>query len=380
MATVVIQKRARKNSNSYVVGFKEPLTGKYRYYKTFKRKKDAQQAANDLRITLDAGKLPDKQQTKLSPLKFNEVASSLKRKWDSKLQRKDLSEKTFTDYCIWLNVLNQIFGDNILCQILEDDIRTYRDTVASKFTNVTANKHLSIIKKVFNHGLELKALIENPVQNIEFLSEKNHVRNQFLLPDELDNLIEVTQRVRAKFYLPAIIYLGAEHGAAKQEVLSLKWSDIHFEFKEKGLIKLFRTKNKRKRTEFMMPRTKKALLEWRDHLKWMRHRRKIKTIKSDHVFCHLDGTPIKCFNKAWWRTLELAGIEDFHFHDLRHTFCSNLILSGSGLKEAKEMIGHADISMTDRYTHLSLNHKLDKQEQLAEHYGNGEIQSGLDIG
>jgi hypothetical protein len=86
-------------------------------------------------------------------LKFNEVASSLKRKWDSKLQRKDLSEKTFTDYCIWLNVLNQIFGDNILCQILEDDIRTYRDTVASKFTNVTANKHLSIIKKVFNHGV-----------------------------------------------------------------------------------------------------------------------------------------------------------------------------------------------------------------------------------
>jgi DNA invertase Pin-like site-specific DNA recombinase len=75
--------------------------------------------------------------------------------------------------------------------------------------------------------------------------------------------------------------------------------------------------------------------------------------------------------KAWWRALEIACIKDFHFHDLRHTFCSNLILSGAGLKDVKEMIGHSDISMTDRYSHLTLAHKLHKQEQLAEHYVNG---------
>ena len=60
-----------------------------------------------------------------------------------------------------------------------------------------------------------------------------------------------------------------------------------------------------------------------------------------------------------------------YFHDLRHTFCSNLILSGAGLKEVKDMIGQADISMTDRYSHLSLKHNLSKQIQLAEHYSNG---------
>jgi len=100
----------------------------------------------------------------------------------------------------------------------------------------------------------------------------------------------------------------------------------------------------------------------------MRHRKKINHIKTDFVICHLDGSPMKDFNKAWWRVLEIAGIIDFHFHDLRHTFCSNLILSGAGLKEVKEMIGHSDISMTDRYSHLTMSHRHSKQELLAEHY------------
>lgn len=63
-----------------------------------------------------------------------------------------------------------------------------------------------------------------------------------------------------------------------------------------------------------------------------------------------------------------AKIKDFHFHDLRHTLCSNLILAGAGLKGAKEMIGHADISMTDRYSHLTIQHKHLVQQKLAEHY------------
>jgi site-specific recombinase XerD len=50
----------------------------------------------------------------------------------------------------------------------------------------------------------------------------------------------------------------------------------------------------------------------------------------------------------------------------------------ASLKDAKEMIGHEDISMTDRYTHLTSLHQLSKQEQLAVHYNHGK--SGVDIG
>jgi site-specific recombinase XerD len=104
------------------------------------------------------------------------------------------------------------------------------------------------------------------------------------------------------------------------------------------------------------------------HLEYRRHRTKVSEIKSDFVFCRIDGAPIKSFSKAWWSGLKEAGIEDFHFHDLRHTFCSNLLMAGGDLKGVKEMIGHADISMTDRYSHLSNIHKRNLQKKLSKHY------------
>ncbi len=371
MATVTIQKRERKNRNSYLVNYKEPLTGKKKYYKTFPRQKQAQHAANELRAILDSGKMPEKKSIKLNPLTFEKVADSLKEEWDLKLVTGVLAKKTHTDYCIWLNVLRDNFADRLLCQITRDEIEAYINKLASELTKVTSNKYLFIIKQVFIHALRLKAVIEDPISEIKALSEKEHVRNTFLLPHELDRLIEASQKNRAKFYLPAIIYLGAEHGASKQEILSLQWAHIDFQYADKGFIKLFRTKNSKERLEYLMPRTKEALMSWQDHLECKRKKKKMTEVKSDYVFCRIDGTPIKSFNKAWWATLKQAGIKDFHFHDLRHTFCSNLILSGAGLKEVKEMIGHADISMTDRYSHLTLNHKLLKQKQLADFYANG---------
>lgn len=52
---------------------------------------------------------------------------------------------------------------------------------------------------------------------------------------------------KAKFYLPALILLGAEHGASRQEALSLKWADVNFSFKEIGVIRFFRSKTGRER-------------------------------------------------------------------------------------------------------------------------------------
>lgn len=81
------------------------------------------------------------------------------------------------------------------------------------------------------------------------------------------------------------------------------------------------------------------------------------------------GTDRKGFSYTWEKIRKEAGFEGLHFHDNRHTFCSNGALSGGDLKEIPEMIGHSDISMTDRYTHLTGLRKLYRQEKLAEHYG-----------
>ena len=99
--------------------------------------------------------------------------------------------------------------------------------------------------------------------------------------------------------------------------------------------------------------------------------KRIKVKDTKLVFCHLDGTALKRFDKAWRRICKLAGLDDFHYHDLRHTFCSNLILSGSDLKDVKEMIGHNDLAMTDRYSHLTNRHKQIRQDELDRYYRNG---------
>jgi len=67
MATVTIQKRENKNGNSYVVTFKDPLTGKKKYYKTFKKHRIAHQEANDLRALLDTGKTPNSRKKNSPP-------------------------------------------------------------------------------------------------------------------------------------------------------------------------------------------------------------------------------------------------------------------------------------------------------------------------
>ena len=77
--------------------------------------------------------------------------------------------------------------------------------------------------------------------------------------------------------------------------------------------------------------------------------------------------------KAWKQVLKLCGIKDFHFHDLRHTYCSNLLLAGSNLKDVKGMIGHWDISMIDMYSHLSFEHKREQLVRLSEHYSKNSV-------
>jgi integrase len=73
--------------------------------------------------------------------------------------------------------------------------------------------------------------------------------NQFFLPKELDRLLETAGKVRGKYYLPALICLGSEHEVSKQEAISLKWSDIDFEYKGRGIVRFFRIKNEKERIE-----------------------------------------------------------------------------------------------------------------------------------
>jgi integrase len=126
------------------------------------------------------------------------------------------------------------------------------------------------------------------------------------------------------------------------EILKLKWHDIDY---QRGIIYLLDTKNGAKREVFMNDLVKNALIGVRKHP------------ESPYVFCDKNGRPYHDIRKSFYTALEKSGIISFRFHDLRHTFASQLVMSGVDINTVRELLGHKDIRMTLRYSHLSQDYK-----------------------
>ena len=78
---------------------------------------------------------------------------------------------------------------------------------------------------------------------------------------------------------------------------------------------------------------------------------------SPWVFCKKNGERYGNITKAFEGARKRAGITDFRFHDLRHTFASHLVMAGVDLRTVQELLGHKSFEMTLRYAHLSPEHK-----------------------
>jgi integrase len=76
------------------------------------------------------------------------------------------------------------------------------------------------------------------------------------------------------------------------------------------------------------------------------------------------GERLVDIKKRWKTILEMAGINDFRFHDLRHTFASKLVMKGVPLNTVRELLGHASLDMTLRYAHLDTTHKANAVDLL----------------
>lgn len=368
MATVVIETRTNKSgTKSYPIYYRDPVTGKRKYHKTLRKKIEAERERLQLAMLIEHGDLEhlERKKRKFRPLSLSEIGEALEREWNDRLATDELSPTSAKNYVGQLRCLAKFFGARPLNSLSKEDVLRYRIEVAKKHSNICSNRRLFILKQVFKKGLELGAVKDDPASGIRYLSEKKHERSHYLTPDKLDQLLAACTQTKAKFYLPAMILLGAEHGAAKQEILDLTWSSINF---EADTITFFRKKNGMRRTQAIMPRTREALLSWKEHVEEARRRRGIETVETNLVFAHLNGSRRLGIKSSWKEAIRLVGLEDFHFHDLRHTYCSNLIEAGADLKDVREMIGHSDIKMTDRYTHLTQRRKIGLQYQLAKHY------------
>lgn len=93
--------------------------------------------------------------------------------------------------------------------------------------------------------------------------------------------------------------------------------------------------------------------------------------EGTYLFGGRAGGPMNFPRWAWEDALAEAGIEDFRFHDLRHTHASYLAMAGASAAELKESLGHKTLAMVARNTHLSDGHKRQVARRLA-----GKIEDG----
>ena len=135
----------------------------------------------------------------------------------------------------------------------------------------------------------------------------------------------------------------------KSEILKLTWDRVDL---KNRLILLDKTKNGERRE---IP-INKTLFNTLSML--IRH-------ISGYVFANpKTGKAYDNLKRSWQSALRKSHILDFHFHDLRHTFASWLVMKGVDLTTVKELLGHKDIKMTLRYSHLSKPHVRNAVENL----------------
>ncbi len=340
-----------KRSNVFWICFK--VNGKlYRESTGKTTQKEAEYVLACRRKEIDEGKLPDVERINY---KFPELAKEYL-KWAER-QRAYKSKK------IWIRQLIEVFGNLDVKDLNTRMIEGWQSKRLKYNKPATVNRVLTCLKHMIRKGVEWNMASEEvlkQVRNAKLLEENNR-RLRFLNVDECQTLIDCCAP-----HLKPIVTIALNTGMRRGEVLGLRWEQVDLRH---GFILLDTSKNGERR-EIPINTTVEELLNEMPH-----------SIESVYVFADRNGNPYKEVKNSFPTALRKAGICDFRFHDLRHTFASHLVMAGVDLTSVKELLGHKKLTMTMRYAHLSPTHKrkavnmLDKvlknseKENFSSHFG-----------
>ena len=201
-----------------------------------------------------------------------------------------------------------------------------------------------IYRKIFQYAKMLNfVFFDCPTDKLPPIKYDNK-RERFLTEAEAEQLLNTLKSKSVQLYQIAMLslYCGLRAG----EIFGLYWSDVDI---PNELIYLHDTKNKRNRVAYMTNKIKEMFSSMPVGA------------KDDLVFKSRTGDKIKEVSNVFALTVDELGfnhnIQDPRqkvvFHTLRHTFASWLVKSGVSLYDVQKLMGHSNISMTERYAHLA---------------------------
>jgi integrase len=257
---------------------------------------------------------------------------------------------------VYLKHMKEFFGDIRLTKItplMIEDYKIHRLKTGKgrnkneRVSNRTVNAELSGLRKMFNKAIDWNYAVENPVDKVEFLSEKKSLRERVLSLEEQERLLAASPQ-----WLRAILIVAIYTGIRKWKVLTLKWEHVDFEKEE---ILVVDPKDDEDRKIPMNHIVYNTLAELR-----------LKSKQNVYVFTNpRTGTHYVEPKGAFTSSCEEAGIEDLTFHDLRHTFASRLVANGNDLNTVRVLMGHSKLTTTQRYLHSNAELKRDAVNSLA---------------
>lgn len=206
----------------------------------------------------------------------------------------------------------------------------------------TTNQYLAALSHLFTLAVkEWEWVQDNPVSKVR-RCKLPHGRTRFLLDAEREALLSACRSSRCPYLYPLVL-LAICTGARFGELITLKWQNIDF---ERRLMRLEKTKNGEKRAVPLAPPAYNEMLKLyearRGGVTWL--------------FPRCDGQAPFTVKKYWESAMREAELENFRFHDLRHTTASYLAMNGATLIEIAAVLGHKTLQMVKRYSHVTDQH------------------------
>ena len=235
------------------------------------------------------------------------------------------------------------FSTRLISEITASELERYKIERSKEVSVSTVNRELSCIKHMFSKAIHWGYLTRNPLRDVKDFKEPPG-RVRYLTDVEIEILLNSCYG-----HIKDIVIVALHTGMRKGEILNLKWQDVDL---RNRLIIIRNTKNNESRT---IP-INEPLYET---LKMLGP-----TTNEQYVFADRDGRPFGDVRTSFRNALKRAGIKEFRFHDLRHTFASKLVMRGVDIRTVQTLLGHKDITMTMRYSHLSDAHLKEAVKKL----------------